>query len=74
MIHSFGKLVSKVLASRLAPHMKYLLPVNQTAFIRGRSILDSFKYVQGAGALYRKKKIPKVLLKFDISKAFDTLS
>ena len=74
MIHSFGKLVSKVLASRLAPHMKYLVPVNQTAFIRGRSILDSFKYVQGAGALYRKKKIPKVLLKLDISKAFDTLS
>ncbi|WVZ88407.1 hypothetical protein U9M48_034933 [Paspalum notatum var. saurae] len=74
MIHSFGKLVSKVLAMQLAPFMKMLLAPNQTAFIRGRSILDSFKYVQSAAALFRKKKIPKMLLKLDISKAFDTLS
>ncbi|WVZ88994.1 hypothetical protein U9M48_035459 [Paspalum notatum var. saurae] len=74
MIHSFGKLVSKVLASRLAPFMKMLVAPNQTAFIRGRSILDSFKFVQSAAALFRKKQIPKMLLKLDISKAFDTLS
>ncbi|WVZ62403.1 hypothetical protein U9M48_012159 [Paspalum notatum var. saurae] len=54
--------------------MKQLVGANQTAFIRGRSILDSFKCVQSAAALLRKKKIPKMLFKLDISKAFDTLS
>ncbi|WVZ91592.1 hypothetical protein U9M48_037742 [Paspalum notatum var. saurae] len=74
MIHSFSKLVSKVLALRLAPFMKLLVRPNQTAFIRGRSILDSLKFVQCAAALFRKRRIPKMLFKLDISKAFDSLS
>jgi len=67
-------LVSKLLANRLAPQLATLIQANQSAFIRNRSILDNFKYVQRAAVLLRKKKIPKVLLKLDISKAFDTLS
>jgi hypothetical protein len=47
---------------------------NQNAFIRTRSIHDNYKYVQRAAVLIRKKKIPMLLLKLDISKAFDTLS
>ncbi|WVZ82123.1 hypothetical protein U9M48_029424 [Paspalum notatum var. saurae] len=73
MVHSFGKLVSKILALRLAPFMKHLVFANQTAYVRGRSILDSYKFVQAATAIYRRKKIPKLLLKLDISKAFDSL-
>ncbi|WVZ70260.1 hypothetical protein U9M48_018937 [Paspalum notatum var. saurae] len=45
-----------------------------SAFIRGRSILDSFKFVQCAAVLFRKRKIPKMLFKLEISKAFDSLS
>ena len=74
LVHSFSKLVSKLLANRLAPQLATLIQANQSAFIRNRSILDNFKYVQRAAVLLRKKKIPKVLLKLDISKAFDTLS
>ncbi|WVZ64256.1 hypothetical protein U9M48_013806 [Paspalum notatum var. saurae] len=62
MVHSFGKLVSKIMALRLAPLMQHLVSSNQTAYIRGRSILDSYKYVQAAAAVYRKRKIPKLLL------------
>lgn len=40
---------------------------------KGRSILDNFKYVQG-GKLFWKRKILKILLKLDISKAFDTVA
>jgi hypothetical protein len=47
---------------------------NQNAFIRSRTIQDNFKYIQRAAALIRKKRIPMLLLKLDISKAFDTLS
>jgi len=68
MVHSFGKLVSKILAIMLAPFMSQLVPPNQTAFIRGRAIHDSFKFVQSAAALFRKRCIPKVLFKIDISK------
>jgi hypothetical protein len=50
------------------------MSANQNAFIRGRTIHDNFKYVQRAAVYLRKNKIPKVLLKLDISKAFDTVS
>jgi hypothetical protein len=74
MIHSFAKLISKILDLRLAPRLKDLIDRNQNAFIQKRLIHDNFKYVQRAAVLIRKKKIPMMLLKLDISKAFDTLS
>jgi len=74
MIHSFAKLISKMLALRLAPRMDEIVDKNHNAFIRTRSIHDNYKYVQRAAVLIRKKKVPMLLLKLDISKAFDTLS
>lgn len=74
MIHSFAKLVSKILALRLAPKLNDLVDTNQNAFIRNRTIQDNFKYIQRAAVLIRKRKVPMLLLKLDISKAFDTLS
>lgn len=73
MVHSFAKLISKVLATRLAPRMKDLIAPNQNAFIRRRTIHDNFKYVQQAAVLLRRNKEAKVLLKLDVAKAFDTL-
>jgi hypothetical protein len=67
-------LVSKLLANRLAPRLDELIQRNQSAFVKGRLILDNFKYVQCAAKLLKKRKIPKILLKFDISKVFDTVS
>jgi hypothetical protein len=74
MIHSFAKLISKILAQRLAPRLKELVDCNQNAFVTTRSIHDNYKYVQRAAVLIRKRKIPMLLLKLDISKAFDSLS
>jgi hypothetical protein len=74
LIHSFPKLISKLMANRLAPRLDDLIHKNQSAFVKGRSILDNFKYVQCAAKLLKKRKIPKLLLKLDISKAFDTVS
>lgn len=50
MIHSLAKLLSKVLALRLAPRIPELISANQTAFIRGRMIHDNFKYVPTSGS------------------------
>lgn len=73
LIHSFAKLITKVLANRLAPVLHTLVDINQSAFIKKRSIHDNFKLVElAAKALYRKKK-SSLLLKLDISKAFDTV-
>jgi hypothetical protein len=74
MIHSFAKLISKILALRLTPKLDALIDKNQNAFIHSRTIQDNFKYIQRALMLIRKRKIPMLLLKLDISKAFDTLS
>lgn len=74
MIHSFGKLASKLLALRLAPRLPDLISSNQNAFIRGRTIHDNFKFVQWTAVFLRKNKIPKALLKLDISKTFDTVA
>jgi len=74
MIHSFAKVISKILALRLAPKLDALVDKNQNAFIRDRTIQDNFKYIQRASVLIRKKRVPMLLLKLDISKAFDTLS
>ena len=46
LIHSFPKLMSKLLANRLSTCIGEMVLCNQSAFISGRSILDNFKYVQ----------------------------
>ena len=67
LIHSFGKLVSKGLALRLAPFMGSLARPNQTAFINGRRIHDNFRQLH-------VKHHSCILLKVDIAKAFDSVA
>ena len=74
MVHSFAKLVSKLMALRLTPRLQHIIAKNQNAFIRNITIHDNFKYVQRAAVMIRKKKIPILLLKLDISKVFDILA
>jgi hypothetical protein len=42
LIHLIGKLVSKVLANRLAPQLHELVHYSQSAFSKSRSIHDNF--------------------------------
>lgn len=73
LIHSIPKLVSKMLASRLAPVIHKLVTHNQSAFIRGRSIQDNFLYVRNVIKAAHTAKSPMVFLKLDIAKAFDSV-
>jgi hypothetical protein len=55
LIHSFAKLVIKIMANRLAPFLPSLVSTNQSAFVRGRNIQDNFLLVQQmVKSLHRK--------------------
>ena len=73
-MHSFNKLFAKCLARRLAPRLQEIVAPNQSTFIKGRSIHDNFRAVQLACRWLNCKRVPSVLLKIDIAKAFDSVS
>jgi hypothetical protein len=54
--------------------MAELVDANQTAFIRGRCIQDNYLLVKESVRLLHRKRIPSLLLKIDIAKAFDSIS
>jgi len=74
LIHSFAKLVTKLLVNRLAPLLPSLVSASQSAFVRGRRIHDNFMLVQQMVKSLHKMKEAHILLKLDISKAFDSVS
>jgi hypothetical protein len=74
LIHSFEKLISKMLANRLAPKLGKLITYNQNAFIKKCCINDNFMFVQQVIKELHAKKVPALFIKLDISKAFDTVN
>jgi hypothetical protein len=73
IMHSIAKLLAKILSNRLAPHLDRIVSHSQSDFIKERSIHDNFQYVQGAVNHFHQAKIPMLLLKLDIAKAFDSI-
>jgi hypothetical protein len=74
LIHSFAKLVTKLLANRLGPHLHEMAAANQSTFVRGRSIHDNFMLAQQSIKSLHKRKVASLFLKLDISRAFDSVS
>jgi hypothetical protein len=62
LIHSFSKIISKLLANRLAPQLQQLISHNQSAFIKNRSIHDCFAFVQQLPRKLHKKKTPALFV------------
>jgi hypothetical protein len=52
LIHVMGKLLSKVLAKCMAPHLDSLIHHSQSAFIKGRFIEDNFRFVRSSAHLF----------------------
>ena len=73
LINSMVKIITTLLANRLAPHMNSLVSIAQNAFIKKRCIHDNFIYVQRVIQLLHKRKKPALFIKLDISKAFDSI-
>jgi hypothetical protein len=63
IIHSVGKLLTKILANRLGPHLDKLVSHSQSAFIKGRSIHNNFQLVKGVVDHFNQAKTPMMLLK-----------
>jgi hypothetical protein len=74
LIHSVAKLFSKILANRLRPKMEALVSANQSAFIKTRSLHDHLMLVRQLAKKIKARKEKGVLLKLDISRAFDSIS
>lgn len=74
LVHSFAKLITKVMANRLAGRLGEIVASNQSAFVKGRSLHDNFALVQQTARLLHCQKRSAVMLKLDISKAFDSVS
>lgn len=74
LVHYFAKLVTKLLANRLAGRLDQLVSPNQSAFIKGRFILDNLLLVQHTTKFLHQQKQPRIPLKLDITKAFDSVS
>jgi hypothetical protein len=74
LVQSFAKLITKVLANRLAGRLHEMVSTNQSAFVKKRFIEDNFMLVQQTTRFLHQQKQPRILFKLDISKAFDLVS
>jgi hypothetical protein len=74
LIHSLGKIFSKVLACRLTLRLDELVYRSQTTFVKGCFIQDGFKLVQAAAKVLHVRRKDSILLKVDIAWAFDSMS
>jgi Reverse transcriptase (RNA-dependent DNA polymerase) len=74
VINAIQRILSKILAARLQPHMSGLLQPTQTGFLKGRHILEGFYYAQEIVTAATKQSKQIALFKADIYKAFDSLN
>jgi hypothetical protein len=68
------KILAKVLTGRLQHEILVLIDLNQTSFIKGRSIAETFIHATELVQVCHKRKLPALVLKLDFAKAFDTVN
>ena len=68
------KIITKVIANRLKPILPLLISPEQAGFVEGRQILDGIILVHETIHSLKQSKTPGMLLKLDLSKAYDKLN
>ncbi len=74
LINSVQKIISKVLANRLEREMHKIISPSQTAFLKGRNIMDSFVTASEVFSWRSKSHIECVGIKADFEKTFDRVN
>jgi hypothetical protein len=68
------KIITKVIANRLKPLLPFLISPEKTGYVEGRKILDGIILSHEVIHSLKSTKTLGMLLKLDLSKAFDCLS
>jgi hypothetical protein len=68
------KIVSKLLTTRLQRQLSALIDTNQTGFLQGRCISETFIHALEIIQCSQKRKAPAFVIKLDFAKAFDTVN
>jgi hypothetical protein len=62
------------MANRLRGRLGELVSTNQSVFVRGRSLHDNFILVRQVARKINQRRVPGVLIKIDLARAFDSVS
>lgn len=74
-LNTLYKFIARLLVRRIKPLLPSVIVPNQTAFVKGRFIVENTLLAGELVNGYHRKKGPKrITIKVDIAKAFDTLS
>jgi len=70
-----SKIISKLVSSRLGPILPELVSLNQSGFVKGRSISENIMLAQEIIHQIKKPNIgSNVVIKLDMAKAYDRVS
>ena len=67
------KIISKVIANRMKKLLPLIISLEKTGYVEGRQILDGIILTHEVIHSLKNNKEPGMLLKIDLSKAFDKL-
>jgi hypothetical protein len=74
LMSSIYKIIAKVLVARLSPLLDHVISEFQSAFVKGRHILDGPLIVSEILSWARKRKVKTMLFKIDFEKAYDSVN
>jgi hypothetical protein len=68
------KIIMKVVANRLKPIMTHVISKEQAGYVEGRQIMDNFILAHEVIHSLKASRTPGMLIKLNLSKAFDQAS
>ena len=71
LLNTDPKIFTKILATRLLPHMPYLIHTDQSWFVPGRQAADNIRHVLHLMEEAKFRRIQMAVLARDAEKAFD---